>query len=192
MSQPGVKRAARIYESQRDSATKGCEKRATLGLRRKKQQPQRGSGHAPSVHQSQKHVGNPSVRWGERPREPLHYRVFPGSGSRGRSPHRPSLTDYPRWGFALLMVVPVTAFLGLGEGACDFDLGLRSRTRFSPGCPRTGLQPSKPVEHNGRTGGILHSIISPKTAKHQKTLLETPKGARLGSALSSTELFVAA
>ena len=56
---------------------------------------------------------------------------------------------------------------GLEEGVGDLDLGLRSRTRFSPGCNRTGLQPSKPDNHKGRPGGTLRFLIRPKLAKNQ-------------------------
>ena len=60
------------------------------------------------------------------------------------------------------------------------DLGLRSLTRFSPGYNRTGLQPSNQVNHKAHAGGILRLLITPKTAKNDKTLLDR-KSTRLNS-----------
>src|SRR6266498_2195137 len=48
---------------------------------------------------------------------------------------------------------PSDGLSGLEEGVGDLDLGLRSQTRFSPGCNRTGFQTSKPNEHKDLAGG---------------------------------------
>jgi hypothetical protein len=70
---------------------------------------------------------------------------------------------------------PSDGLSGLGEGVGDFDLGLRSRTRFSPGCHMTGIQPSKLDKHTDQSGGTLSRLIRPKTASIQPAKALLPK-----------------
>ena len=88
---------------------------------------------------------------------------------RARSPRSPDAENSPALkGRYNLPADPSGGLSGLGESVSDFDLGLRSPTRFSPGCHRTGLQPSKPVQpHKVHARGTIRFRFPSKIAKNQ-------------------------
>ena len=84
---------------------------------------------------------------------PLARFRVPSSGF--RVPIQPG-TRNPEPGTPIPYAEPSDGLSGLVASVVSFDLGLRSRTRFSPGCDRTGFQPSTtPDKRKDHTGALL-------------------------------------
>src|SRR6266540_6489931 len=63
---------------------------------------------------------------------------------------------------------PSDGLSGLGVSRGGIDLGLRSRTRFSPGYHRTGFQPSTADDRKHLAGGSHRCLVSLKTLGNQE------------------------
>jgi len=88
-------------------------------------------------------LGCDSLGWSAQRAAPGPLIRFRVPSSEFRVPLQPG-TRNPEPGTPNPNAEPSDGLSCLGEGVGDFDLGLRSRTRSSPGYNRTGLQPSMP------------------------------------------------